>query len=254
MIGRWLSAVEIAEIMNISIRWSKKRAISEHWPSRNEKANGGTRRIYQVAALPEDIQTAYAESLKLGLTGLQSQLKPASKHEKKVIMANHSARSAYGAEAAPLEKAGAAKRRTASLRAKVLHAWDGSGLNAERFLFEYNEGRIAREARAEPGGKTLRQAALYVWLGKYRHHDGAGLTPKHEGRGGNGASLDERTARFGSGKDFASRWLTGNAWNEQHHKIGAAGRKAVSSVMDGLGRPPRFTEPYHGQSKHIERA
>jgi hypothetical protein len=62
------------------------------------------------------------------------------------------------------------------------------------------------------------------------------------------------TAPFDNGKDFASCWLTGNAWNEQHHKIGAAGRKAVSSVMDDLGCASRFTEPYHGQSKHIERA
>jgi hypothetical protein len=83
MIGKWLSASEIAEIMNISIRWSKKRTISEHWPSCNEKANGGVRRICQVAALSADIQTAYAESLKLGLTELQSQLKPPSKHEKR---------------------------------------------------------------------------------------------------------------------------------------------------------------------------
>ncbi|MDR1231139.1 MAG: hypothetical protein LBK61_07040 [Spirochaetaceae bacterium] len=52
---------------------------------------------------------------------------------------------------APLEKASAAKRRTAALRAKALRARDGSGLNAERFLFEYNEGRVAREARAELG-------------------------------------------------------------------------------------------------------
>jgi hypothetical protein len=62
------------------------------------------------------------------------------------------------------------------------------------------------------------------------------------------------TAQFDNGKDFTSCWLTGNAWNEQHNKIGAAGRKAVSSVMDDLGCASRFTEPYHGQSKHIERA
>jgi hypothetical protein len=193
MIGKWLTASEISAFTASDKRVRNRRAVTEHWPSRNEKANGGIRRVCQVSALPADIQTAYAESLKLSLAGLQSQLKPASKHEKKVILANHSARSDYGAEAAPLEKAGAVKRRVASLRAKVLRAWDNSGLNAERFLFEYNEGRVAQEARAELGGKTLSQSTLYNWLGKYRHHDGAGLTPKHEGRGGNGASLDERT-------------------------------------------------------------
>ena len=62
------------------------------------------------------------------------------------------------------------------------------------------------------------------------------------------------TAQFDNGKDFTSYRLTGNAWNEQHNKIGEAGWKAVSSVMDDLGCASRFTEPYHGQSKHIERA
>jgi hypothetical protein len=193
MIGKWLSASEISAFTASDKRVINRRAVNEHWVSRNEKANGGIRRIYQVAALPEDIQTAYAESLKLSLTELQSQLKPASKHEKKVILANHNAHSDYGADAAPLEKASAAKRRTASLRAKVLHAWDNSGLNAERFLFEYNEGRIAQDARADLGGKTLSQSTLYNWLGKYQHYDEAGLAPKYKGRGGNGASLDERT-------------------------------------------------------------
>jgi hypothetical protein len=76
MIGKWLSAGEIAELMNVSIRWSKKRAVTEHWPFRTGKARGGTHRVYQAAALPADIQTACAESLKLSLTGLQSWTKP----------------------------------------------------------------------------------------------------------------------------------------------------------------------------------
>jgi hypothetical protein len=70
MIGRWLSASEIAKLVNIAVRSVQRRSVNEHWVSRNEKANGGIRRIYQVAALPEDIQTAYAASLKLGLTEL----------------------------------------------------------------------------------------------------------------------------------------------------------------------------------------
>jgi hypothetical protein len=83
MIGKWLSVSEIAELTGTTNRWTQKRAIREHWPSRNEKANGGIRRICQVAALPADVQTACAESLKLGLTGLQSQLKPSLQHKKK---------------------------------------------------------------------------------------------------------------------------------------------------------------------------
>ena len=147
---------------------------------------------YHISALPADIQAAYVESFNLTLTSLQSQIEPQSKHEKKVTLANHNARSDYGAAPEPLEKESAAKRRVASLRAKVLHAWDSSGLNAEKFLFEYNEDRIAREARAELGGKTLCQSTLYNWLGKYQHHDEAGLASKYKGRGGNGASLGGR--------------------------------------------------------------
>jgi hypothetical protein len=63
MIGKWLSASEIAELILVSKQGVFNRASREHWPSRNEKANGGIRRIYQVAALPADIQTACAESL-----------------------------------------------------------------------------------------------------------------------------------------------------------------------------------------------
>jgi transposase InsO family protein len=61
-------------------------------------------------------------------------------------------------------------------------------------------------------------------------------------------------AQFDNGKDFTSYWFTGNAWNEQHNKFGAAAHKMVSCVIDDLGCVSQFAEPYHGQSKHIERA
>lgn len=127
MISKWLSANEIASLMGITSRGLRKRADIENWLSLNQKANGGIRRIYQLAALPEDIQRAYAESLSISLDELQGALKPASICEKKVVLANYNGRKEGGGEPPPLETANDKKRRTAKLRAKVIHAWDATG-------------------------------------------------------------------------------------------------------------------------------
>jgi hypothetical protein len=193
VISKRLSASEISAFASSDKRVINRRAINERWPFRTEKARGGTYRVCQVTALPADIQAARAESLKLALTGLQSRIEPPSKHEKKVILANHNARRGLrrGGRAARKRERGKAAGRLPPGKGAA-RAWDGSGLNAEKFLFEYNEGRIAQDARADLGGKTLCQATLYNWLGKYQRHGGAGLAPKYKGRGGNGASLDGR--------------------------------------------------------------
>jgi hypothetical protein len=60
--------------------------------------------------------------------------------------------------------------------------------------------------------------------------------------------------QFDNGKDFTSYWFSGDAWNEQHNKFGKRERDTVSCVIEDLGMTAHFTEPYHGQSKHIERA
>ena len=85
--------------MGITSRGLRKRADIENWLSREQKANGGMRRIYQLAGLPEDIQRAYAESLAVSLEELQGALKPASICEKKVTLANYSGRKGRGAAA-----------------------------------------------------------------------------------------------------------------------------------------------------------
>jgi transposase InsO family protein len=399
MISKWLSAKEIAEFTGKAKRVINRRAVEECWVSRSVPVRGGYRRLYQLSGLPEDIRSAYAESLEVSFEALQSRLKPAVIVEKKAFLANHNGRTVSAGDVPPLEKVSADKRRVANLRVKVLLAWDASGKSAERFLFEYNAGNIASEVRAELGGKTICQATLYNWLAKYQNHDEAGLAPKYKGRGGNGASLDEHTksliwfyflhknkptvaqvlrklenenievsesvvrryinseidegtkayfrkgkkyfhdhfechvnidytryysmqlvvydhktldfasrvlrdgewkrarlvltcvidkrsrmilgwwiddvpstltiiratrmmvekygcpdgAQFDNGKDFTSHWFTGYAWEEKHNKFGTKERKAVSCITDDLGCSCQFTEPYHGQSKHIER-
>jgi hypothetical protein len=400
MISKWLSASEIAVFIESDKRVINRRAVNEHWVSRNQKARGGTHRLFQLAALPEDVQTAYAESLAINLNDLQSQLKPASMPDKKVILANHNARSGGQSDVPALEKASDKKRRIAKLRARVIHAWDESDLSAAEFVFEYNEGRAASEIKAELGGKSICQSTLYNWLAKYQKYDEAGLVPQYKERGGFGASLDKRTkellwyyylnknkpsiaqvirkldekeqikitanivyryiqheipgsvkdyfrkgkkyfhdhyesyinidytryrsmemvvydhktldfasriqradgwhrarlvltcildkrsrmilgwwvdevpstitiiratrmmvekygcpdsGQFDNGKDFTSYWFTGDAWNEQHNKFGTKEKKTMSCVTEDLGMASHFTEPYHGQSKHIER-
>ena len=62
------------------------------------------------------------------------------------------------------------------------------------------------------------------------------------------------SGQFDNGKDFTSYWFSGEAWNEQRGRFGKRERGAVSSVIEDMGMAAFFTEPYHGQSKHIERA
>jgi hypothetical protein len=91
MIDKWLTANEIAEILGIAIRSVQRRAVKEHWVSRNQKGNGGTHRIFQLATLPEDIQAAYAASLQMPLEALQNQLKPPPKAPVKVTIGGYKA-------------------------------------------------------------------------------------------------------------------------------------------------------------------
>jgi transposase InsO family protein len=62
------------------------------------------------------------------------------------------------------------------------------------------------------------------------------------------------SGQFDNGRDFKSYWFSGDAWNEQRDRFGTKERNAVSCVTGDLGMAAHFTEPYHGQSKHIERA
>jgi hypothetical protein len=127
------------------------------------------------------------------LEEVQSQLKPASIPDKKVVLANHSTRSGGQADVPSLEKVSDKKRRTAKLRAKVIHAWDESGWDVYRFVAEYNAGNIAPDLRGALGGKPIGKSTLYNWTEKYQNNDEAGLVPQYKKKGGSGASLDKHT-------------------------------------------------------------
>jgi transposase InsO family protein/transposase len=402
MLDKWLSANEIALLLSLkNKRPLNIRAQHEGWPFRAYSARGGKERRYRLADLPEDVQAAYAASIKTSLEELQSQLKPALQIEKKVNIPRYSGRGPKAVEVKPLEKVTEARRTKADLRAKVIEAWNDSGLTPEQFAIDYNNGVIIPETKALLGNKTISKSTLYLWLGKYEQHDLAGLAPQYATRrGGNGASLDEHTKEliwfyflkenkpsvskvcrdleknehitinktllyryikyeipectkalcrmgekyyhdkyevyierdytllhsmqiavgdhktfdhvarvkradgwhivrlfltcitdmrsrkilgwwidevpstltiiraikmmveqhgipdeflFDNGKDFASHWLSGDSWNEQHLRIGKQEQRDVSSVLNDLGSAVHFAKPYQGQSKPIER-
>jgi transposase InsO family protein len=195
MISRWLSASEIADIISITKRGVITRASRERWPSRSEKSNGGVRRIYQVAALPEDIQGAYAESLKLSLTELQNQLKPLSKHEKKIDIPRYNGRGAKTSAAKPVEGIADADLRIAAARRKLIESYNASGLSAPQFITAYENGAAAPELRERLGryGNIHSQSNFYEWLARYERYGLAGLAPRYaKSKGGSGASLDGR--------------------------------------------------------------
>jgi hypothetical protein len=193
MISRWLSAGEIAGIISITKRGVITRASREHWPSRNEKANGGIRRVYQVCALPEDIQSAYAGSLKLSLTELQSGIKPPSKHEKKMDIPRYNGRGAKTKAVKPVEGTADTDLKIASARRKLIEAYNQSGLSVPQFITAYENGVAVPELRERLGryGNIHTQSNFYEWLARYERYGIAGLAPQYaKSRGGSGASLD----------------------------------------------------------------
>jgi transposase InsO family protein len=196
MIGRWLSAGEIAEFAKSTVRWIRIRSVNERWVSRNEKANGGIRRIYHAAALPEDIQTAYAASLKLPLQELQSLLKPASKREKKIDIPRYNGRGAKTKEAKPMDGAADGDLKIAALRRKLIEAYNASGLSVPQFITAYENGVAAPELRERLGKRgNIHSASNFYenWLAKYERYGLAGLAPQYAKRkGGSGASLDDK--------------------------------------------------------------
>ena len=195
MISRWLSASEIADIISMSKQGVLNRAERERWPARNEKANGGLRRIYQVAALPADIQAAYAASLKLSLTELQSRLKPSSRHKKKINIPRYNGRGARTKAVKPLDGAADGDIKIAAARRKLIEAYNASGLSVARFITAYEAGVAVPELREQLGrwGNIHSVSNFYEnWLAKYERYGLAGLAPQYAKRkGGNGASLDD---------------------------------------------------------------
>ena len=196
MISRWLSAGEVADIISMSKQGVLNRAEREHWVSRNEKSNGGLRRIYQLAALPEDIQTAYAASIKLSLQELQNRIKPPSKHEKKINIPRYNGRGAKTKEAKPIDGTADGDLKIAAARRKLIEAYNASGLSVARFITAYENGVAVPELKEQLGrwGNIHSASNFYEnWLAKYERYGLAGLAPQYaKRRGGSGASLDDR--------------------------------------------------------------
>ncbi|MDR0583194.1 MAG: hypothetical protein LBG57_02435, partial [Treponema sp.] len=98
MIDKWLTVKEIAELLLRSRGWIIQRAKEEGWPYRSYAVRGGKERRYHLANLPEDVQAAYAVSIKTSLEELRARLKPASKPGKKIDIPRYSGRGARTGE------------------------------------------------------------------------------------------------------------------------------------------------------------
>ena len=124
MVKRWISAVEIANVLGITKRGVNKRARNEQWQNRSIKANGGMTQVFQLEFLPDDIQTAYAASLSMDLQALKTALKPTS--EEKVLIISYNGRGAVTKAIKPLEASSEAGLRIAAMRVKLIEAYSQS--------------------------------------------------------------------------------------------------------------------------------
>jgi hypothetical protein len=192
MTDKWLTLNEIAELLSVPKDTVKKRAKRNDWPYRSCAVRGGKERRYHLANLPEDIQAAYAASVKTSLEDLRNQLKPAVKAEKKIDIPRYSGRGARTGDIKPKEKIPEPYLDIAAARLKVLDAWSASGLSPGQFITAWNNGVAVPELRGRLGtfGGISSQSSLYRWLERYTQHGLEGLAPQYpKQRGGNGASL-----------------------------------------------------------------
>jgi putative transposase len=181
MTDKWLTINDIAELLNRTKGWIIQVAKRDDWPYRSFAVRGGKEHRYHLAALPEDIQKAYAASTGITLDDLKAGLFPALKGEPPDPAVK------------PWKLIAAADRETARLREKVILAWQGSGLTQLEFNSAYAAGGILPEVRAALG-ESLPDSTLSRWLQRYRRSGVEGLAPRYEHRrGGSGASLDGHT-------------------------------------------------------------
>ena len=196
MVKRWISAIEIANILGIAKRSVNRRARNEQWRNRSIKANGGMCQVFQLEFLPDDVQQAYAASLSMDLHALKTALKPASEAEKKVTIISYNGRGAVTKAIKPLDASSEAGLRIAAMRVKLIEAYSQSGLSAKAFIAAYESGAVAADLRERLGrwGNIHTQSNFYKnWLAVYQEHGIAGLVPQYaRRRGGAGASFDEK--------------------------------------------------------------
>ena len=177
MIDKWLTANEIAKLLSREKCTIIRRAKKENWTYKAYTGRGGKKRHYQLTNLPEDVQLAYAASIKLSLSDLQNQLKPALKPDKKINIPGYSGRGAKTGKVKTLKETPHEYLQIAALRMKVLLAYSASGFTPAHFIAAYNAGEFAADIRAALGGfgKISSPSSLYRWLGLYEQHGLAGL-------------------------------------------------------------------------------
>ena len=185
MTDRWLTDNEIAQLLGKSRRWINNRANKEKWPYRSYAVRGGQERRYQIRKLPEDIQAAYAVSIKLSLADLKNELLPKLPPEKKVNVPGFAGRGAKTGEVKTIENIPEKYLQIAALRLKVIEARAASGLSASQFVTAYYKGEIIPDVRAKLGGHgdITGPSSLYRWMERYEQHGIAGLAPQYTGRG-----------------------------------------------------------------------
>jgi putative transposase len=194
MVDKWLTAGEIAGVLSIKKRPLNVRAKREGWPYRAYAVRGGQERRYPLAKLPEDIQAAYAASIKTGLEELRRQLQPVSKPEKKIDI-RYSCRSGEKTPVKNMDHCTEEERNIARLRLKIIEAYDASGFNVPRFIEAYEKGAIVPDIKERLGrwGLIHTPHVFYDnWLRRYALYGLAGLAPQYRrNRGGAGASLPQ---------------------------------------------------------------
>jgi putative transposase len=192
MTDKWLTDKEIAKLLGKSRRLINEKANINNWPYRSYAVRGGRERRYCLANLPEDVQTAYAASIKLSLDDLQKQLKPDSKPDKKFDIPRYSGRGAKIRAAKSWDELPEKYQKIANGRRKVLEAYSDSNLSVARFVEAYNSGKVVPDLRAQLGchGDIKGPSSFYRWLEQYERDGITGLAPQYTGRG-IGASLSQ---------------------------------------------------------------
>jgi putative transposase len=194
MIEHWVSASKLAEITGKHKTTIRRRADKEKWAKRMFNDNGGKQYRYRLADLPEDVQLAYALSMKTSLDGLRAQLAVPERPDKKVCLPMYSGRGAKVKKPAPLDQIPEHRLHIASLRQQVIMARERSGLSVEDFINAYQAGVAVPELKEKLGGfgNVTTYQSFYRWLETYEQHGLAGLAPQYPvKRGGNGASMSE---------------------------------------------------------------
>ncbi len=195
MIEHWVTASKLAEITGKHKTTIRRRADKEKWVKRMFTDNGGKQYRYRLADLPEDVQFAYAVSMKTTLDGLRAQLAVPEPTPQKVNIPRYSGRGAKTRQAPPMEKVPEEYLKVAAMRRKVIEAWNASGLTVEQFVTAYQNGVAVPDLRdrLDKYGDINTYQSFYRWLADYREHGLAGLAPRYpKKRGGNGAGLDQQ--------------------------------------------------------------